>query len=172
MLMREFIEPMGIISGVESEMYEPIERFAHGDDLATMLGDQFVALGHRRPAVVRVVEMEDVVLLVLAWWEAEGRALLNAVAPALGELVGIDARREVVDLRTAVTPDGCRAMVSFVLGEPTEDRAERRMALYNWAEQARRNARRQRIAYLERREDLARFRDALRRTRAEARALS
>jgi hypothetical protein len=69
---------MSILSSVESETYEPIERFE---------------------------------------------------APTLGELVGIDARREVVDLRTAVTPDRCRAMVSFVLGEPTDDRAERRMAL-------------------------------------------
>jgi hypothetical protein len=157
---------------VESEIYQPIERFEDGNDLATMLCDQFVALGHRRPAVARVVEDEDVVLLVLAWWEEESKALLNAVAPTLGELVGIDARREVVDLRTAVTPDGCRAMVSFVLGEHTEDGAERRMALCNWARQVRRNALRQRIAYRERREELVRFREELRRTRDEARARS
>jgi hypothetical protein len=162
---------MGILSGVESEMYEPIERSENGDDLAAMLCDQFVALGHRRPAVARVIEEENVVLLVLAWWEEEGKELLNRVAPSLGELVELEARREVVDMRTAVTPDGYRAMVSFVLGAETEDRVERRVALQNWAAQVRRNAAVQQGMYRARRKELVRFRNALRRTRAEARAV-
>jgi hypothetical protein len=134
-----------------------------------MLCDQFAALGHRRPAVARVVEEGDVMLLVLAWWE-EGKQLLDEVAPTLAELVGLDARREIVDLRTAVTPDGCRAMVSFVLGAPTEDGTERSAALRNWAEQVRRNAAHQQIVYQERRAELRRFRIELQRTRVEARA--
>jgi hypothetical protein len=138
-------------------------------DLATMLCDQFVALGHRRPAVARVVVEGNVVLLVLAWWEEAGKKLLNEVAPALGELVALDARREVVDLRTTVTVDGCRAMVSFVLGEPTEDGSERSAALRNWAEQVRRNAINQQDLYRERRAELRRFRLQLHRTRVELR---
>ncbi len=109
-----------------------------GAELAEMLCDQFVALGHRRPAVARVVEDGDVVLLVLAWWDEVGRELLDSVAPTLGELVGFERRREVVDLRTAVTADGCRAMVSFVLGATTEAGTERRAALHSWVEQVRR----------------------------------
>jgi hypothetical protein len=163
-------EPVSILSAVASGMYESIGRSDCDEGLAGMLCDQFVALGYRRPAVARVVQDGDVALLVLAWWEEAGRDLLNAVAPTLGELVGLDARREVVDLRTAVTPDGRRAMVSFVLGAETEDGTERRVALRNWAEQVRRNAASRQVEYQARREELWRFRLELRRVRAEARA--
>jgi hypothetical protein len=139
-------------------------------DLAEMLCDQFVALGHRRPAVARVVEDGDVLLLVLAWWEEAGKELLDLVAPTLGELVHLERRRELVDLRTAVTGDGCRAMVSFVLGAPTEDGTEERVALRNWTEQVRRNALEQQGIYRTRRAELRRFRVELARSRAEARA--
>lgn len=111
-----------------SEMYEPRESF-EGEGLAEMICDQVAALGHRRPALARVVEEGDLVLVVLDWWEEAGQALLDAVAPTLGELVALEARREVVDLRTAVTPDGSRAMVSFVLGATTDDEVERALAM-------------------------------------------
>jgi hypothetical protein len=95
-------------------MHEPIEE-CDGGGLADMLCDQIVAFGHRRPAVARVVVDEEVVLLVLAWRDGADKELLDRAAPALGELVDLDRRQEVLDLRTAVTADGCRAMVSFVL---------------------------------------------------------
>jgi hypothetical protein len=135
-----------------------------------MLCDQFAALGLRPPAVARVIEEDDVVLLVLGWWEDAGKEVLDSIAPTLGELVGLDAGREVVDVRTAVTPDGCRAMVSFVLGAETEDRAEASAALRNWAEQVRRNAAEKQAVYKLRRKELRRFRVELRRARAEIRA--
>jgi hypothetical protein len=141
-----------------------------GEDLAKMLCDQFAALGHRRPAVARVVDDGDVVVLVLGWWEGAGKELLDAVAPILGDLVGFERRRELVDLRTAVTVDGCRAVVSFVLGANTEDGSERRVAMRNWAEQVRRNAMRQQSLQRERRAELRRFRVELARSRAQARA--
>jgi hypothetical protein len=92
------------------------------------------------------------------------------VAPTLGELIRFERRRELVDLRTALTADGARAIVSFVLGAETEDGSERAVALRNWAEQVRRNSARQQEEYRIRRAELHRFRLELRRTRAEARA--
>jgi hypothetical protein len=150
-------------------MRDPVEGRG---DLAEMLCDQFVALGHRRPAIARVLEDGDVVLLVLSWWEEAGKELLESVAPSLGELVRLERRRELVDLRTAVTADGCRAMVSFVLGAEIEDRVERAAAMRGWTEQVRRNARLQQELHRERRAELRRFRVELARSRAEARARS
>jgi hypothetical protein len=154
---------------VVPEKHEPVEE-REGAALAEMLCDQFVAVGRRRPAVARVVEDRDVVLLVLAWPEEAGRDPLDSIAPTLGELVRLERRREVLDLRTAVTGDGCRAMVSFVLGATTEDRSEREAALRNWAEQVRRNAVRQQGVLQARRAELRRFRLELARSRVAARA--
>jgi hypothetical protein len=163
------MELVSILPGVGAETEGSVEEHGHGD-LATMLCDQFVALGHRRPAVARVIVEGDVVLVVLAWWEEAGKELLDGVAPTLAELVRIDARREIADLRTAVTPDGRRAMVSFVLGATTEDGNERRAALQGWAEQVRRNAIRQQGVLRERRAELRRFRTELARNRGRLRA--
>jgi hypothetical protein len=152
--------------GVEPERRESVDRSECDGDLAMMLCDQFAALGHRRPAVARVVEEGDVVLLVLAWWEEEGKEPLNAVAPTLGELISLDTRREIVDVRTAVTPDGCRAMVSFVLGASTEDKVERAVAVRNWVKQVQRHAIRQQEYCRRRRPELVRLQASIRLERA------
>jgi hypothetical protein len=160
---------VSILPVVEPETEGSVEEHQH-DGLAAMFCDQFVALGHRRPAVARVIVEGDVVLLVLAWWEEAGKELLDRVAPTLAELLRLDSRREIADLRTAVTPDGRRAMVSFVLGKATEDGGERRAALQGWAEQVRRNATRQQDILRERRAELKRFRIELARRRGQLRA--
>lgn len=149
---------------------DPIGISDDWHQLAELLCDQFVALGYRRPAAARIVGENDVLLLLLGWSEDAGGNLLEQIAPALAELVTMDLRREVAGLGTAVTPDGCRALVSFVLGSPVEASSERFEAIQGWCTQVQSNARRQQARHLQRRHELRRLRDEMTTLRAELRA--
>jgi hypothetical protein len=138
-------------------------------ELTELLCDQFVALGFRRPAVARLVSDEDVLLLLLGISEQE-RGQLESVAPALAELVTMDLRQEVTDLGTSVTADGCRAIVSFVLGRPVAPPPERFEALQRWCAQVHRNARRQQDCHRQRCREMGRLRAEMETLRAELRA--
>jgi hypothetical protein len=155
--------------GVYSERPGPTGIRENWHELAGLLCDQFAALGYRRPAVARLVSEGDVLLLLLGWSEQAGGSL-DVVAPSLAELVTMDLHQEVTDLGTSVTTDGCRAIVSFVMGSPVEASSERFEAVKGWCNQVHRNARRQQACHRQRRRELTRLRAEMTTLRAELRA--
>jgi hypothetical protein len=69
-----------------------------------------------------------------------------------------------------VTPDGCRALVSFLLGSSVESSSERFEAVQGWCAQVQRNTRRQQARHRQRRHELHLLRSEMTTLRAELRA--